>query len=80
MTAPRVIEIRVEDPADNGKRADIFLAERLGLFTRSQARQRVERLSVNGTAARLSRRLRAGDLVSLSCIDPPPSVLIAFER
>jgi 23S rRNA pseudouridine1911/1915/1917 synthase len=79
MTAPRVIEIRVEDPADNGKRADIFLAERLGLFTRSQARQRVARLSVNGTAARLSRRLRAGDLVSLACIDPPASVLVAQE-
>jgi len=76
MKAPREAEIRVDDPADAGKRVDIFVSERLGLFTRSQARQRVSALFVNGVAARLSRKLRAGDLVRLSWQDAPTSALV----
>ncbi len=89
MTAPRSreepgaretpLEIRAEDPADIGKRLDVFLAERGGLFTRSQARRRVQALSVNGTAARLSRRVRAGDVVRVILRDPEPSGLIPQE-
>ncbi len=79
MTGPRGIEIRVDDPADDGKRIDIFIAERLGLFSRSQARQRVSLLSVNGVAARLGRRLRVGDMVRLVCMDPPASLLVPQE-
>ena len=54
---------------------DVFIAERLGLFTRSQARSRVVSLAVNGAAARMSRKLKLGDVVALSYADPPASDL-----
>jgi 23S rRNA pseudouridine1911/1915/1917 synthase len=68
-------EIVIGDPADAGKRLDVFLAERLGEFTRSQARRRIADLSLNGTPVRLSRRLREGDRVSFSVVEPEPSAL-----
>ena len=50
------VEARVERPQDVGIRLDVFITERLGLFTRSQARSRVVSLAVNGAPARMGRR------------------------
>jgi 23S rRNA pseudouridine1911/1915/1917 synthase len=79
MTAPRTLEVRVTDALDAGKRIDALVAERLGLFTRSQARQRIQSLTLNGHQTRLGRKVRLGDVVSLVCIDPPPLTITAQE-
>jgi len=52
-------------------RVDIFLAERLALFSRSQARARVVSLAVNGAPARLGKKLKLGDRISLAWADAP---------
>jgi 23S rRNA pseudouridine1911/1915/1917 synthase len=75
MNHPRAVEARVERPQDVGIRLDVFIAERLGLFTRSQARSRVLSLAVNGAPARMGRKLKLGDVVVLSYADPPASDL-----
>ena len=69
---PRVLDCRVELPAGGGVRLDVYLSEHLGLFSRSQARGRIVEVLVNGAAARLARRVRAGDVVRVSYDDPPP--------
>jgi 23S rRNA pseudouridine1911/1915/1917 synthase len=75
MTQPHAVEVRVERPQDVGIRLDVFIAQRLGLFSRSQARSRVVSLAVNGAQARLGRKLKLGDIVVLSYADPPASDL-----
>src|SRR5512136_1199441 len=54
-------------------RLDRFVAERMGLFTRSQTKSRVVALRVNDKPARPSRRLKPGDRVAVDYADPPPS-------
>jgi 23S rRNA pseudouridine1911/1915/1917 synthase len=73
MSHPRIVEARVQDPGDVGMRLDVYVAEKLGLFTRSQAKSRILDISVNGAPARLARRLKLGDLVALTCAEPPSS-------
>ena len=75
----RSLELTVADPADAGKRIDALVAERLGLFTRSQARQRIESLELNGHATRLGRKVRLGDVVTVVCTDPPPLAIAAQD-
>lgn len=75
MSHPRAVEAKVERPQDAGIRLDVFITERLGLFTRSQARSRVVSLAVNGVPARMGRKLKLGDVVLLSYADPPASDL-----
>jgi 23S rRNA pseudouridine1911/1915/1917 synthase len=79
MSAPRRTEARVEQAADDGLRLDVFVAERLGLFTRSQARARIVEVTVNGAVARLARRVKTGDVVCVTWTDPPPPELQAEE-
>ena len=71
MQPPKSLEATVEDPACAGMRLDIFLAERLALFSRSQARARVVSLAVNGAPARLGKKLKVGDRISLAYADAP---------
>jgi 23S rRNA pseudouridine1911/1915/1917 synthase len=73
----KTAEARVDDPALAGMRLDRFVAERMGLFTRSQTRSRVAELRVNGEPARPSRRLRPGDRVEVDYTDPPAEGLAA---
>jgi 23S rRNA pseudouridine1911/1915/1917 synthase len=73
---PRHAEARVSDAADAGTRLDVFITERLGLFSRSQAKARIVSVEVNGVSARLSRRLKTGDHVTISYSDPPASELL----
>jgi 23S rRNA pseudouridine1911/1915/1917 synthase len=71
----KTVDAVVDDPALAGTRLDRFVAEHLGLFTRSQLRSRVTALRVNGRAARPSQRLKPGDRVSVDYDDPPPDRL-----
>jgi len=73
---PRILESRVEDPAVRGMRLDRYIAERMGLFPRSQIESRVVALRVNGKDARRSKKLKPGDLVEVSYRDPPPLDLL----
>ncbi len=68
----RSAEGRVDEPSLSGIRVDVFLSDHLGLFSRSQAKARVVSVLVNGAQARLSRRLKAGDIVRVEFTEPPP--------
>ena len=71
----KTAEAVVDDPGLAGTRLDRFVADRMGLFTRSQARSRISALWVNGEPARPARRLKPGDRVTVAYDDPPPEVL-----
>jgi 23S rRNA pseudouridine1911/1915/1917 synthase len=79
MNDPRVIEHRVELAPGAEMRLDVYVSERLGLFSRSQARGRIQDIAVNGLPARLARKVRQGDLVTMRYVDPPPLDLAAQE-
>jgi 23S rRNA pseudouridine1911/1915/1917 synthase len=68
----KTADARVEDPAHWGARLDVFISEGMGLFSRSQAKARVVAARVNGKNARLARRVKPGDLVSVDYTDAPP--------
>jgi len=57
-------------------RLDVYVSEHLGLFSRSQARSRILGAAVNGVPARLARKVRHGDMVTLSYVDAPPTELV----
>jgi len=73
----KTAEIRVTDQA--GVRLDVFIADYMGLFSRSQAKARVAEVRVNGKPVRLSHRLRRGDDVRVEYTDPPPLELLAQD-
>jgi len=79
MSAPRVAEARIEDPGLVGIRLDVFVADHLRLFSRSQAKSRIVEASVNGRPVRLSRKLKLGDAVSLTWVDAPALELAAED-
>lgn len=67
---------RVEVPASwEGERLDHFLAQFLELGNRSRLRSRGVRATINGSAARLSRKVRAGDVVEAELPPLQPSPL-----
>lgn len=72
----KTAEAVVDDPGLAGTRLDRFVADRMGLFTRSQARSRITALRVNGEPARPARRLKPGDRVTVEYDDPPPDRLV----
>ena len=51
-------------------RADHYLSHRLGLFSRSQIKQRVVKICVNGRETKLSRRVRVGDSLDVYFVKP----------
>jgi len=63
----------VVEPDQAGERLDQFLASRELPFSRSQLKRRIDEgeVTVNGEAAKPSRKLRAGDQVAFA---PPPAV------
>jgi 23S rRNA pseudouridine1911/1915/1917 synthase len=60
-------------------RIDRYIAERLGLFSRSQARSRVVRLLVNGRDAKPARRLKVEDELEIHYDEPAPLSLVPQE-
>ncbi len=65
-------EARVEAPVPEGLRLDVFISETMGLFSRSQVKSRVTEVRVNGKSVRLSRKLKAGDVVAVDYTHAPP--------
>ena len=56
-----------------GQRADRYVSARIGLPSRSQFRQRLAGLTVNGHSAKPSTRLGAGDRVEAALVPPAAS-------
>ncbi len=69
----------VGDERFAGARLDSYLAAGLGLFPRSQARARIDVVTVNGRPAKLGTRLCPGDRVAVSYRDPEPLMAIPEE-
>ena len=65
----------MDDPGAAGMRLDVYISERLKLFSRSQARARILSVAVNDAPARLGRRLKLGDVVTISYAEPQASDL-----
>jgi 23S rRNA pseudouridine1911/1915/1917 synthase len=79
MSDTHAAETVVGDAVPDGVRLDVFIADHMGLFSRSQVRARVVAAEVNGRPARLARRLKAGDAVRVTWSDPPPLALAAED-
>jgi 23S rRNA pseudouridine1911/1915/1917 synthase len=75
----KTAEAGVDDASVAGIRLDRFVAEHMGLFTRSQAKSRVAGMRVNGEPSRPSRRLKLGDRVAVDYTDPSAEGLVAEE-
>jgi 23S rRNA pseudouridine1911/1915/1917 synthase len=75
----KTVRARLDDADLVGTRLDVFLADRMGLFSRSQAKARVLEARVNGSAARLSRKLKHGDVVEVDFTDAPPVNAVAQD-
>jgi 23S rRNA pseudouridine1911/1915/1917 synthase len=61
---------------DGGVRLDVFVAEHLKLFSRSQVKTRNLKGFIDGKAVKLSRLVRRNDSLELIWDDPEPSTLI----
>ncbi|MDR1420844.1 MAG: RluA family pseudouridine synthase [Treponema sp.] len=68
--------VTVEDGVPPGLRLDRYVAERLGLLTRSQVKARFLSAKINGKDVKISRTVREGDLLELSWTDAPPVFLV----
>ena len=66
----------VDLPSGQMARLDIYIAECLGLMSRSQIKARSLLASVNGKTVKRSRSVRAGDELYLSWEDSPPLDII----
>jgi len=62
---------RVPSDEPEDIRLDRYIAERMGLFSRSQVRNRVVEVLINGRPAKLNRKVRAGDEVEVRFTAPP---------
>ena len=62
------------DPGEAGRRLDLVLHQRLPDFSRSRIQDWIKtgRVLVNGSAARVSYLVRAGDAIQVEPADPPP--------
>ncbi|MBN2354259.1 MAG: RluA family pseudouridine synthase [Spirochaetales bacterium] len=58
-----------------GRRIDAFIIEVLGLFPRSQLKQRLVRLRLNGRETKPAKRVKTGDVIEVVYSDPPPLAL-----
>jgi 23S rRNA pseudouridine1911/1915/1917 synthase len=63
--------------ASGASRADVYIAEVVGVLSRSQLKARGAEIRVNGAIAKLSRPLRGGDRLDLAWTDQPHSGLQA---
>ena len=75
---PKHHSCRVDISGGGDLRLDQYIACELRLFTRSQIRQRILEVEVNGKKCKLSRRVRKGDLLDIYYM-PPPSLDVTPE-
>ncbi|MDR1287245.1 MAG: RluA family pseudouridine synthase [Treponema sp.] len=68
--------VTVQNGVPPGLRLDRYVAECLGILTRSQVRARFLAAKINGKDVKISRTVREGDLLELSWLDAPPVFLV----
>jgi 23S rRNA pseudouridine1911/1915/1917 synthase len=66
--------------ADADMRIDKYIAEELGLFSRSQVKTRIEKVFVNGKKTKISRKINSGDCLEFYYTDPPPLELVPEKK
>ena len=64
---------RIDAAAAAGTRVDRYIADHLGLFSRSQLKQRVSKVLVNGRESKLSRKVYGGDSLVILYREPEPT-------
>ena len=62
----RHIEVRIPRSIPENTRIDAYIADVLKLFSRSQVKQRVTDLRVNGSSAKVSKHLLPGDRLEIT--------------
>lgn len=62
----------VDEAETGGMRVDRYISDVLRLFSRSQVRLRVDKVLVNDKEVKISKKLNAGDRLTISYTDPPP--------
>jgi 23S rRNA pseudouridine1911/1915/1917 synthase len=62
--------------ADDGPRADRYIAETLGLLSRSQIKARGARVEVDGREIKLSRPLKTGERLIVTWVEEPSPSLV----
>ncbi|GAB1484484.1 hypothetical protein MASR2M78_33020 [Treponema sp.] len=70
---------QVPETQERKIRLDRYVAENLGLISRSQLKARLVSAKLNGKSVKLSRLLGAGDTLELEWKEPEPSELIAED-
>ncbi|NBC29629.1 MAG: RluA family pseudouridine synthase [Spirochaetes bacterium] len=65
-------ELRVEEESCVGMRVDRYVADELGLATRSQLKAREAEIQINGKAVKLSKTISLGDLITVRLPAPEP--------
>ncbi|MCG8477708.1 MAG: RluA family pseudouridine synthase [Spirochaetales bacterium] len=68
----REIEFRVRETAEESTRLDRYLADLFPEIHRSQLRRRLSDILCNGKSAKLSTRVKAGDVIHAVLQEPPP--------
>jgi 23S rRNA pseudouridine1911/1915/1917 synthase len=66
----------IDEPVPEGLRLDRYVAEYLGLLSRSQIKSRNMKAAVNGRAVKFSRLVKSGDRLELSWDAPEPMHLV----
>jgi 23S rRNA pseudouridine1911/1915/1917 synthase len=66
----------VDEGVPRGLRLDRYVAEYLGLLTRSQIKSREFSARLNGKGVKISRPVKTGDLLEFSWLDAPPTDLV----
>ena len=69
------VEYTVADLAGPPPRLDVYITDHLKLFPRSQLKQRLARLSLNGRPVKPGKRIKSGDRIEIVYTDLPPTVL-----
>jgi len=67
---PKTLRLEAAELGPSGTRIDSYIADTLGLFTRSQVKRRVLEVRLNGKAVRLSKRLHSGDALEIRYCEP----------
>ncbi|MBN1834793.1 MAG: RluA family pseudouridine synthase [Spirochaetales bacterium] len=68
---PRTLRLEAAELGPSGSRIDSYIADALGLFSRSQVKRRVLEVRLNGKAVRLSKKVHSGDILEIRYAEPP---------
>ncbi len=71
MEEHRITHI-VHETGGAPRRLDAFITDELALFPRSQLKQRLVLLRLNGKEAKPAKKVKAGDVIEIVYSDPPP--------